>query len=633
MAIVVPIAADYDGSGVKAAQESFANFGQSLSKSLQQAGRDARKAFKDVEDGAQNSTTAAQRLATAISKSADVLDADLKASKAAADALAKALGPDFSAKLGQGGLNKLVLDLNRAGVSIREITNEADTLAVAIKKVDGVNLQNVTTETNNLNTGVAAVNTQVTAGRQVFSSFSGQAATELANVGGSLGAVASGMGQVVAQSVAGRVSLLDFAKTAGPMLAVSVVLLQIKSVFEDIKAAKAWRKEEVESFTDALRDGSNVSMAVRDRIDEVGGAFVQVNKKVHALSPNGLVRTIFGFSLPVAKEVKDITADLTALGLKASGVAKLVAGGQPSIDQYTSALTAAGVSSERVAVVSDYLTQQLDLTADAQKAAAIATEFGVGATRAQATAMDTTAIAAGAAAVATEQKAAADLAAKEAADAAALADQNHANAIDAVREALYKRNNARYASQDADANAKKALEEYAKAQEQANKTGSSKDAQKAAELQAAAERALNQAAAAASNLAGETRNYASETEKSNAQNDAAAGKLNELKGLLGKGGALSATVEQWILLLDRVPKDIVTRFGISFGSSVTTATPSTSSASSIADTWASNGMFSNSGGVTNVTNITVNGATNSQETADLIQQNQNRSNQRQGIPQ
>jgi len=633
MAIVVPIAADYDGSGVKAAQQSFANFGQSLSKSLQQAGRDARKAFTDVEDGAQNSTTAAQRLATAISKSADVLDADLKASKAAADALAKALGPDFAAKLGQGGLNKLVVDLNRAGVSIQEITNEADTLAVAIKKVDDVNLQNVTTETQNLNTGVAAVNTQVTAGRQVFSSFSGQAATELANVGGSLGAVASGMGQVVAQSVAGRVSLLDFAKTAGPMLAVSVVLLQIKSVFEDIKAAKAWRKEEVKSFTDALRDGSNVSTAVRDRIDEVGGAFVQVNKKVHALSPNGLVRTIFGFSLPVAKEVKDITADLTALGLKAAGVAKLVSGGQPSIDAYAAALTKAGVSSQRVALVQDYLTQQLDLTADAQKAAAIATEFGVGATRAQASAMDTTAIAAGAAAVATEQKAAADLAAKEAADAAALADQNHANAIDAVREALYKRNNARYASQDADDNAKKALEEYAKAQEQANKTGSSKDAQKAAELQAAAERALNQAAAAASNLAGETRNYASETEKSNAQNDAAARKLNELKGLLGKGGALSATVEQWILLLDRVPKDIVTRFGISFGSSVTTAMPSTSSASSIADTWAANGVFSNSAGVTNVTNITVNGATNSQETADLIRQNQDRSNQRQGIPQ
>jgi len=77
----------------------------------------------------------------------------------------------------------------------------------------------------------------------------------------------------------------------------------------------------------------------------------------------------------------------------------------------------------------------------------------------------------------------------------------------------------------------------------------------------------------------------------------------------------------------------VTRFGISFGSSVTTAMPSTSSASSIADTWAANGVFSNSAGVTNVTNITVNGATNSQETADLIRQNQDRSNQRQGIPQ
>ena len=631
MAVIVPIAADYDPSGVQKAQAGFAQFGQSISKTLQIAGRDARKAFADVEQGAQDSTSAAQRLAAQIDKTANTLDADLKASKAAADALARALGPEFVAKVGQGGVNKLVGDLNRAGVSIKEITTEADTLAAAIRRVDDVNLQAVTAETANLQTGVAQVNTQVTAGRQVFASFSGQATTELANVGGSLGAVASGMGQVIAQSVAGRVSLLDFAKTAGPMLALSVVLLEVKSVFEDIKKAKAFRKEEVKAYTDALIGTSSATQAVRDRIDEVGGAFVQVNKKVSALSPNGLLRTIVGIPLPIARETKNVTEDLVTLGLKAGDVAKIIGGGRGNVDKYVAALEAAGVSSTRVGNVQDYLTQQLDLVADAEKAAAVATEFGVKQTREQASAMDTTAIAAGAAAVVVAQKTAADEAAAAAAQAAAQADQQQAAGIDAVREALFRRNNARYAATDADLAAKQALDEYTKAQDKANKTGKSADIEKAADLARAAERATNSAAAAAANLAGETRSYASEADQSRAKTAAAAAEFEHLQELIKPGSALYRALEQYIFLVKSIPAEVVTRFGISFGSAVTTANATPSNALTVLDTFAQNAGRTGNAGVTNITNITVNGAVDANSTARQIDEITTRQQQRTGL--
>lgn len=631
MAVIVPIAAEFDASGVKAAQASFAQFGQTLTKTLQQAGKDARKSFGDIEEGANTSSTAAQRLAAAITKSANTLDTELKQSKAAADALAKALGPDFVAKAGAGGINKLVVDLNHAGVSINEITTEADQLAAALLKVDAVNLSNATTQSAQLNKNIAQTNTQVSAGQQVFASFSGQATTELANLGGSIGAVASGLGQVVAQSVAGRVSLLEFTKVAGPMLALSVIILEIKSAFNNIKEAKAWKKDEVKAFTDALRDGANVSTAVRDRIDEVGGAFVQVNKKVHALSPNGLFRTIFGVGPPISKEVRDITQDLVDLGLKSSGVAKIVAGGESEIQNYVAALTKAGVSSGRVSVVQQYLEQQLKLTTDAVKAQKVATEFGVNESKFYASSMDTTAIAAGAAAVAVEQKTAADKAAADAAQAAAEADLIQANAIDQVRESLYKRNNARYAAEDADLNAKDAIEAYNKAQAKADKTGKASDIEKANQLRRDAERTINNAAAATSNYASDQMQYASAAAKSAAETAAGVKELKNLQALLDPNSALVGTVEQWILLLNQVPRNVLTKFGISFGSSVTTATPSTSSASSIADTWASNGVFDSLNRPANVTNITVNGATNSQETANLIATNQARSNQRQGL--
>jgi len=642
MAIVVPIAADYDGSGVKAAQNSLANFGQSMSKTLAQAGRDARKAFKDVEDGAKESTTAAQRLATAITQSADKLDTELKQSAAAADALGAALGPELAAKLGQNGIKKLVTDLNRAGVSLQEITTEADTLAAAIKKVDDVNLQNVTAETDKLNNGLDETANKADRSGAVFANFAGNAAQEIPGVANALGPLNVAVGQFAEYATEGSISLRGLVTALGPIAAITGALLIVKSVFTDIANTKAFEKENVQAFKKALLDGATAAAALRDRLGEVG------KLELRAFDPSafaglsgfsqkipGIVDTITGgvskiFGVFARSGTSDLTQQALNLGLNADRASKLIAGGADRINQWAAAQRAAGANTEELDKVTRALLQRLEELNKATEGAAVTEQFLIDTTRQSTSATMMLAAANGAAAVAVDQKAAADKAAKEAADAAAQADQNQANAIDAVREALYRRNNARYAQQDADSNARKAIEEYNKAQAKADKTGKASDIAAAAEAADKAERAINGAAAATSVYAGEQYQYASAADQATAKTAASVAELQNLSNLIGKGGKLYTALLQWIESINQVPTEVITRFGISFGSSVTTATPSTSSASSIADTWAANGVFSNSAGVTNVTNITVNGATNSQETADLIQQNQDRSNQRQG---
>lgn len=628
MAIVVPIAADYDASGVKKAERDFSNFGQSISRSLQQAAQAAKKSFDAVENGAQDSRTAAQRLAAQITTTAQTLDTQLAKSEAAAQALASALGPEFVARVGKGGVNRLITDLNRAGLSMAEITTEASTLAAAIAQVDAVNLSHVTAEAATLGNAVEATTNQVNDGRQVMSSFAGQASAELANIGGPIGAVASGMGQIVTQAVAGRLSLVEFGTAIGPMVALSAVLLGIKSVFDDLKKAKAWNKEQLKAYTDALRDTASVSTVVRDRIDEIGGAFVQVNKSRERFSPGWF------FHLPTSKDVKDITADLVALGLTSKDIAKFVAAGKPKVDEYIAALKDAGASGTSLSLVQKYLYQQIEQTGNASAAAAIKTQFGVGATIALASAMDTTAIAAGAAAVAMDVKAKADEAAAAAAEAAAKADRAHANSIDAVRESLYKRNNARYAATDADRNARTALEEYAKAQAKADKTGKAKDIAAAAEAAQAAERAVNQAAAAYDNLAGEQYKYASETDKANARTRAARDELGRLGETIKPGSELYRTLQTWIFLLGKIPASITTSLGIDFGSAIK-APPATSGAgmpgvSGQLGNWTLPAGTGNNA-ATSITNITINGAVDKVGTARQIQELQNKDSQRQGL--
>ncbi|CAB4168399.1 hypothetical protein UFOVP1266_10 [uncultured Caudovirales phage] len=637
MAVIVPIQTEFDASGVNAATSKFAKFSQTVSKSLQQAGKDARKSFAEVEQGANTSSTAAQRLAASITKTANTLDSELKASTAAADALGLALGPEFAAKIGRNGLNKLVTDLNRAGVSVKDITAEADVLAAAIKQVDDVNLRNVSAEADHLQTSIDGVTKSTDRSRSVMANFTGNAAQEIPGVANALGPLNVAIGQFAEYAAEGGISLKGLATAIAPIAAITVAIALLKSRLADIAQTKAFNKADVDAYTKALKDGASATEAFKQRLVEVGAVQTRVFDANAFAGLSGIAKSLqpLANSIPLVTKFlglfsRDKTLDLTetfiGLGLGVSEVSALVAGGIPAITKFAAAQRKAGNDSEGLQQVVDLLSQKVVQLGTSEKAAATSALFFIDTSRQSTSSTQALASAAGFAAVGIAQQTAATEAATAASEAAAQADRDQANAIDSVRNALYARNNARYAATDADISARTAIDEYNKAQKKADKSGKPKDIAAAADAQRQAERAINGAAAAASSYAEETNKGASATQTAAAASRAAVVELNKLKDTVSKDGALTFAVEQWIFLLNSVPKTIDTAFGISFGSSVKPVRQTTG----IPDLDPSAFARTGNNGVSNVTNITVNGAIDPTSTARQVRDVLNKDSQRRG---
>jgi len=618
MAVIVPIQTEFDASGVNAATSKFAKFSQTVSKSLQQAGKDARKSFAEVEQGANDSSTAAQRLAASITKTANTLDIELKASTAAADALGLALGPEFAAKVGRNGLNKLVSDLNRAGVSIKDITAEADVLAAAIKQVDDVNLRNVSAEADHLQTSMAGVAKSTDRSRSVMANFTGNAAQEIPGVANALGPLNVAVGQFAEYAAEGGVSLKNFAKAIGPIAILSGGLLVVQGIIKASAAETKYWADNAEIVRDAL-------LGLENPLDVIA----KKNKEAMSIKVYDPNKGIFGGT-------REITDDVLKLGLSQTELTDILKGGKGAVEAWADTVEGSRKPLRRwaldrdeatsAALVYKYLNDQIKSGAEGTKQAVTQQKvFGDVLTQ-TASASDSVGMSAGFAAVGIAQQTAATEAATAASEAAAQADRDQANAIDSVRNALYARNNARYAATDADLNAKTAIEEYNKAQAKADKSGRPKDIAAAAAAQRDAERAINGAAGAASSYAEETNKGASATTIAAASTRAAVVELNKLKDVVSKDGALTFAVEQWIFLLNSVPKTIDTAFGISFGSAVKPVRQTTGIPNLDPSAFARTG----NNGASNVTNITVNGAIDPTSTARQVREVLNKDAQRRG---
>lgn len=502
MAVVVPIAADYDSSGIKEAQKSIANFGQSISKSLQQAGREAKRAFDQIEAGTEDSRTAAQRLAASLDKVADTLEADLKASTKAVDALAQALGPDMAKALGQNGLKRLVTDLNRAGLTMEEIQADAGTLAASLKRLDDVNLSAVTGETKQLNAEVGRTSAEAERARGVFGGFVGGATSEIPGLTGAFQPLVQAIDQTVSGLVEGTFAFRQIVTFAAPMAAVAGAMYLITDAVKNAGERAKFTEENVESLTESLVRGETVAKALAERFRELGQADVQIVdqsniNRVRALYDQleavGGVLQIFGVQLKKTKTV-DLTQDLVTLGLNADKVANIIAEGPAAISKYVASLRKLGLETVNVANVEALLIQKLQEAADAQKAAQLELAFTAEQTSTAYNGLNSniTAAITGSALLTT---ATAALAGQQERNAAATAAA--AKATDDARQAFYRSVNAVYAYEDSHARAADAVDAAAKAEAKAAKTRRPKDIEEATRLRKEATRAVSDASAAA----------------------------------------------------------------------------------------------------------------------------------------
>lgn len=278
-------------------------------KDLQRA---AKSSLDDVNNELQDGEDNAKALAQAMRDAADKVEQRLKDVARAGDALGKALGPELRAQLGQNGIDEMVMDMARAGLTFDQITKDADELAGGIKRLQqaGEGIGNhLRPEFENLEGSARKANKEMDKSTSVVANFAGNAAQDLPGVSGAFGALNVAVGQFAEYATEGDISFKNFLKSAAGLGLATGAFMVLNKVMGDMAKAKEEARRQTQAFADALKD-------------ETEGAKDSVNALI-------------------AKELidKKVTKGLQGLGISASDVAKVIKGESiPAFDRLSQGL-------------------------------------------------------------------------------------------------------------------------------------------------------------------------------------------------------------------------------------------------------------------------------------------------------
>jgi len=188
--------------------------------------------------------------------------------------------------------------------------------------------------------------------RSVVANFAGNATQELPGVAGAMGPLNMAMGQFAEYAAEGNVKLSSFVQASAGLGLASVALMAVSSHMKAIAETKAWKREEVEGYSEALREAETAAEAIRLKLTEAG--------KVE---------------FTVANNTADVTASLGQVGVTVDTLTKAVEGGEPGIQALGAALIESGQSSQIASDVMMIARQQLDLYGRAAKEAAVEDAF------------------------------------------------------------------------------------------------------------------------------------------------------------------------------------------------------------------------------------------------------------------
>lgn len=315
-----------------------------ISRVIKVDAKDAIKQVGDLGDKFDDGESKGKQLAKALSAMADDIEADLKDSALAADALGEALGPDLAAKVGRNGLDKMVADLKGAGLTADDIRADVDDLAGAIKHLDQVGssldgpkqgLQDVGDGAEHAKGKLEGMRGESDQSRSVLANMVGNSAQDVAGLGGVAGTAGMALGQMGEYAADGNIKLGNLAKVAGPMAAVTLVAMGISKSLGEIAATKAFNKKQVDDWSKAIKDG-------KDSVDDLVAAAADAGK---------IEFREFG-------DTKDLVPTLHELGLKADDFFAAVKGGNPAVQEFAQKARDAGASQQQLFDIMFAVTEQ-----------------------------------------------------------------------------------------------------------------------------------------------------------------------------------------------------------------------------------------------------------------------------------
>jgi hypothetical protein len=173
-----------------------------------------------------------------------------------------------------------IKDKDKLDIVIDARDSASDRLEQAVKLRDDLNAKKVEIQVDvsqtgrqaltDLDDGLKGVRDNADQSRSVLANMAGNTAQDLGQVGGVAGSAGVALGQLAEYASEGNISMSNLAKTAGPLLGLAAAGLVVQKAMQGIAEAKAFRKEQVEDFSEALKEGGDQAANLRDRLREIG---------------------------------------------------------------------------------------------------------------------------------------------------------------------------------------------------------------------------------------------------------------------------------------------------------------------------------------------------------------------------
>lgn len=284
---------------------------------LKEFARAVKQANKDAADSFDDTSTAADRAAQAISQMAHKMDAEMRDAASAADALSAALGPEVTGRM---DVDQVVSDLNRMGLTFDEIRADADKLATALKDVDGVRLEQVNDGLDRTSTGTDKVARSAGGAHSVLANMIGNATQDLGALGGVAGSAGVAIGQMGEYMADAKLEgesfgsvVKNFSTIVGPVAALSAGVLVATKLWGNYQAAQAEIARQTDDVAKALIDLSGIVEQVNEDLAQQAEVGDFGDKLLDSLSLTD-------------EKFVDILASANQLGIAFTDVGDIIAG-------------------------------------------------------------------------------------------------------------------------------------------------------------------------------------------------------------------------------------------------------------------------------------------------------------------
>ena len=274
---------------------------------------------------------------------------EAKRTAEAAEALGRAMGPELT---GRADTTAIVGDLRQMGLSLEQITANADQLGAKLREVADADVGGkIGTSLGTTRGQMDQLRSSSDQTRSVMANLAGNASQDLGQLGGVAGSAGVAIGQLAEYAVDGNIALGNLAKTAIPLLGVAAAAGLAAKSMSDIKEKAQFRTDQVDRFADSLMEGADAAEILAAELEKVGDLK-------------------FETGLGVTLQIRDA---LGQLGLTVTDFTELTAKSNDQVLDWANRMKAAGADAsalDQVVVASAYARQQL---ATADERAAITT--------------------------------------------------------------------------------------------------------------------------------------------------------------------------------------------------------------------------------------------------------------------